>query len=296
MLISEFLAQLDGLIGGDNSELAQVDRYRAVRGAVERYSHDRPDKRIDDVTGAATRYYELATALTDWSEGFSRVLDIEYPAHDVEDDAQPQYLDGDDWRDDYWAADKRYLYLPNHAPAATETMRVTYSVPWTWTASTTTVSVTQAAHGFAVNDLVYLNVTWKKATDTRLATHKVATVAVGTPSGAFTAYELQCAVPAGDFFAVGYMAASIACQAMAAKYAKGSESNIGADSVSRVTNSGEFSRRAMEFRELYEHHLGMTSGAGGESKPVGAGRFLNWETTPGWPYGARRYVFHRRPH
>src|SRR4030067_921242 len=60
-------------------------------------------------------------------------------------------------------------------------------------ASTVTPSVTQTAHGFVVNDYIYLDgATWYRATDPRVATHKVTAAATDT----FTAARLA-AEPAG---------------------------------------------------------------------------------------------------
>jgi len=125
----------------DTAKLPSASQQACIYAALEEYSRDRPDMEIDDVTGDGGRFYDIATVMTAWSEGFSRVQSVEYPAATIADDEEPQYLDPEDWRDDYWAADKRYLYLPNHAPAATETMRVTYMVPYAFsgTPSATTV-------------------------------------------------------------------------------------------------------------------------------------------------------------
>jgi len=130
--LSMFLAQVDYLIAASDGELAEAARQAMIKAAVETYSIDRPDTQVDDVTGDAGRYYDLADKLSAWSEGFSRVLRIEYPAATVASDEAPIYLDPEDWQDDYWADNVRYLYLPRHAPAATESMRITYTVPWVW--------------------------------------------------------------------------------------------------------------------------------------------------------------------
>lgn len=130
--LTAFRAQVDYLIAAADAELAQAAREAVVKAAVERYSRDSPDKHIDDVKGDGGKYYELASALSDWVEGFSRITQIEYPAANIAADETPQYLEPEDWRDDYEDSTKRYLYLPNHAPAATETMRITYTVPYVW--------------------------------------------------------------------------------------------------------------------------------------------------------------------
>jgi hypothetical protein len=299
ILLSAFRQQVDYLITADNNELPLLARNSAVKGAVERYGRDRPYIHADDVTGTASHFYPIATALPSWVEGFSRVESIEYPAHALADNARPQYLQPLDFIDDYLIADVRYLYLPNHAPAATETLRVTYSVPWTWAASTTLTNVTQAAHGFAVNDYVYYNSAgdtdylWKKASHPSLGTHRVTAVTAATPpavSGAFVCAELQVGVREEHFNAVCYLAAAGCCRALATKYALGSDSTIGADSVQRTNNAGEFARRADEFVALYEQGIG----SGKTVAPSRAyGQFVEMFPEAGWP-GNRDFMFHGR--
>jgi hypothetical protein len=123
-----FQAQVDQLLSADDDELPDVARSDQIEAAIERYSRDIPDEITADVTGDAGKYYPLAASLTAWSEGFSRILSIEYPALAVSADHLPQFIDT--WNDDYWAGGTRYLFLPGHAPAATETMRIRYTAPY----------------------------------------------------------------------------------------------------------------------------------------------------------------------
>ena len=125
--LNTFQSTVDGIISANDDELSLVDRNDMVKAAVERYSHDIPDEITTDVTGDAGRYYGIAAKLTSWSEGFSQVISIEYPAATIANDEAVTLLDPEDWDDDYWATAVRYLYLPNHAPAATEAMRVRYT-------------------------------------------------------------------------------------------------------------------------------------------------------------------------
>lgn len=287
--LSVFRAQVDNLLAADDDILSQLARDRGVKAAIERYSIDAPDEYTEDVTGDAGKYYPVASNLTYWVEGFSRIVEIEYPAADITADEQPQYLEPEDWRDDYWkvvsAVHTRYLYLPNHSPATTEEMRIRYTRPYSWAAATGATAVSQTKHGLSVDDYAYLDgSTWYEATDARIATHRVSAVA---DVDNFTAKELETDVPVGDFFALCHLAAGLCCQAVAAKYAKLGQSTIAADATSHQTRSGEFSRRGKEFIALYERHLGL----GKEQEVHAAGDFIDWDTAPGWPPG-RQYVFH----
>lgn len=143
--ISTFLAQVEILLGADdsNTELDDSEIQANIKAAVERYSRNRADEATTDVTGDGGKYYDIATDLTSWVEGFSSITSIEYPAATVASDEAPVYLDPDDWNENYWASSTRYLYLPNHAPAATETMRITYTAPYTFDGSDNTDVPTQ---------------------------------------------------------------------------------------------------------------------------------------------------------
>ena len=286
-----FKAQTDNLISADNNELSVLARYRNIKAALERYSRDVPDDYVEDELGDGGKYYKLtgtSAVLANWVEGFSRVMEIEYPAVTIASDGTPVYLQPEDFRDDYWQGGERYLFLPNHSPAATETMRIRFGVPYDWTASAVTTSVTQTAHGFVVNDYIYLDgATWYKATDSRVATHKVTAAATDT----FTAAVLQADPPVQDFFAVCHLAAGLCCQSVAARYSRSSDSTINADAVDHRTRGDMFASRAKEFIKMYERHIGI--GAPGEDgKAVqAAGAFVDWDTEPGWPTG-RQYIFH----
>jgi hypothetical protein len=80
-------------------------------------------------------------------DDFSQILSIEYPAVTISNDDVPTYLEPEDWQDDYEASGVVYLLLPNHTPAATETMRITYTAPYVWASSATE---TPSKHFYAI--------------------------------------------------------------------------------------------------------------------------------------------------
>lgn len=237
--LQTFRAQVDYLITADDDILSEDARDEMIKAAVERYSRDAPDTQTDDVTGDGGRFYSVATELASWSEGFSRVTEIEYPAATIASDETPIYLEPEDWRDDYWAdaagTQTRYLYLPNHSPAATETMRITYTIPYTFDST----------------------------------------------------MPLDVDIPPGDFYAVCNLAACLCLQAIAARYARTSDSTIAADSVGHNARSDQFSRRAKEYCAFYMKHMGLDA----DPSVKAAGDFVDWDTAPGWPAG-RDYIFH----
>lgn len=239
--LSVFLAQVEILIGPDESNLefddSELETF--VKAAVERYSKDAPDDVTEDITGDGGRYYDIASELSSWVEGYSRILRIEFPAATVASDEIPTYLDDEDWQDNYFDGTTRYLFLPNHSPAATETLRVTYTAPYTWS---------------------------------------------GSPEEVDT--------PAQDFYAICNLAACIACQAIATKYSRSTDSTIAADSVNHTSRAGEFERRSDKYCSYYSEHLGLGDEGEPQFQPA-AGDFVDWDTAPGWPVG-RDYLFHGR--
>lgn len=285
-----FRLQADSLLKAYDDELTQLGREWNVKAALERYSHDKPDIAYKDVTGDGGNYYAIAANLTSWSEGFSQVIKVEYPAATVASDEMPVYLDPEDWDDSYWdssgVSPLRYLYLPNHAPAATEKIRIQYTAPYAWEASTTTEAVSQTAHGFAVSDYVYYDtVKWYKATDARLGTHIVTVKDTDT----FTAALLQTSPDESDFFAICQLAAGLSAQAIADRYSRTTDTTISLDSVDHLSRAQQFAQRARELIEMYEKHLGLTAGEGAIMLP--AGEFVDWDTAPGWPSN-RDYLYH----
>lgn len=115
----------------------------AIASAVTHYSNDRPrDNVVEDVTGNGGGYYVLvgtSPVLASWSDGFSRVTSIDYPAGTVVAGYTPTWLDPDiDWRY-YRVGTTLYLRLVSHAPAATEKLRVTYTARHSHTTVSDTV-------------------------------------------------------------------------------------------------------------------------------------------------------------
>lgn len=114
----------------------------AISAAISRYSQDRPREIVDDVTGTGATVYPLtggSKVVDAWVDGVSRVVSIDYPAATVSGDFTPTWLDPDlDWTL-YQDTTTIYLRFRNHAPAATETVRLTYTTTHTHDTVTDTV-------------------------------------------------------------------------------------------------------------------------------------------------------------
>lgn len=307
--LSTFATQLLNTVPSVDTEFSSIIRNQYIKQAVLEYGRDKPRIVIDDITGDGGKYYDLTSGsavVSAWAERFSQVQSIQYPAPTITSDETPVYLDSADWNQSYRDSSITYLWLPNHAPSATETMRVTYTALYAWSAGTSAESVEQAAHGLSLNDYVYQgdddNETWTSAgagSGDLLATHQVTTV---TDANNFVVTELAVTVPQVDFFAICYKAACIACQALAEKYSRSSDSLITADSVNHISRAEEFSNRAKEYCRLYSEHVEATggesastdagNGAGGSSEKAHA-EFVDIDTYPRFPTG-RRFLHHGR--
>lgn len=289
--ISLFLVQLQNLDPEINTELSEANQYQQIKQAVMDYSRVKPDPVTIDLTGNGTRYYAInATNFPGYTEIFSRISKIEYPAQAVSTSYYPVYLVMEDWNEDYFdGAGQRYLFLPNHSPASTETMRITFSGLYAWIAGTTTTAVAQTTHGFVVGDYVYKNASnvWVNAGSSAnlLATHKVTAVA---DSGNFTATILVVAIPESDFFAVCNRAGALCCREIATRYSRTSDSTIAGDSVNHPIRAQMFAARAKEFQSAYEVALGISKD---QQDYQASSEFVFWETVPQWPAG-RRFLFH----
>ncbi len=295
--LAEFLTQVQNAAPQIiDEEMATIDLNQQIKQAVSAYSQDKPDTIASDFSGDGGKYYNLFTSLTSYEDGFSRIQTISYIAATIADDELPNYLEAQDWDEDFYAGGIRFLFFPNHSPSSTETVRVTYSAIYSWSAGTTTTAVSQTTHGFSVNDFVYQNAssTWVSAgigaTANLLATHQVTTV---TDADNFTATALAISVPETDFFAICNKAACLICRSIAERYARTGDSTITADSVNHTTRSELFSDRADEFCKLYNDHIGINFDSDGNKIEPGHAEFITFDDPVFFP-GSRRLLFHTR--
>lgn len=105
----------------DSQRLVRPDDYdRNITAALSRYSRHRPALQVVDVTGNGGHDYDLPSG---WVGEFSVVRSIEYPVGDV----PATILDSDDY-EIYRTPSGEKLRLVNHAPSASESFRVAFTV------------------------------------------------------------------------------------------------------------------------------------------------------------------------
>ena len=115
--------------------LAEADKQLAVSMAMKIHSKNKPLIVVEDETGDGGFDYAV-TGLALWSDGFSVIRAVEYPVDD--DDETPDVLADDEWSI-YTKPAGDVLRFANDKPAATESLRVTYTAIHTCTALACTV-------------------------------------------------------------------------------------------------------------------------------------------------------------
>ncbi|KKL46115.1 hypothetical protein LCGC14_2348820, partial [marine sediment metagenome] len=80
---------------------------------------------------ASAGVIEVITSIPRWVRGLGRITDVEYPAAVIASDEHPLYLEDSEFMI-YTSGAGDYLFLPNHSPASTETIRLRFIRPYTW--------------------------------------------------------------------------------------------------------------------------------------------------------------------
>src|SRR3990172_1543291 len=90
----EFQQLVAGHLQDGAAKLSPAEIVKAIEEAIAgRYSKDRPQKPVFDLTGDGATYEWSLSGITAWQEGFSRVVEIEYP----QGERSPIYLENGEW-------------------------------------------------------------------------------------------------------------------------------------------------------------------------------------------------------
>lgn len=118
----DYLTALGSLVGG-SLPLGETDKIFSINKAVKKYSADSPRRVPEDVTGDGGFDYAVS-GLAAWADKFSVIKTVEYPVDDTSE--QAGILADDAWMM-YDKPAGTYLRLLENKPAATESMRITYT-------------------------------------------------------------------------------------------------------------------------------------------------------------------------
>src|SRR3989304_2935717 len=92
--ISEFQQLVAGHLQDEAAKLSSAEIITTVQEAIGgRYSKDRPQMLIVDLTGDGAMIEWSLASVSGWQGGFSRLVPIEYP----QGERSPIYLESDDW-------------------------------------------------------------------------------------------------------------------------------------------------------------------------------------------------------
>ena len=120
----DYITAIGHLVGGE-LPLGEPEKIFAINSAVKRYSRIKPKVTVEDEAGAGVFDYAL-TILASWSDDFSSIRQVEYPVDATQE--EPNIIDADDWII-YEKPTGKYLRFLVSVPAATETIRITYTAP-----------------------------------------------------------------------------------------------------------------------------------------------------------------------
>jgi len=132
MSLLNFQTLTDNLVRDDAGKIATADRDSAIALAVSRYSKDRPDKKVEDITAPGGQLLNLPAA---WEPDFSVLQALEYPVGQV----PPSHLEPEDWAL-YDAPGGQQIQLAASINAG-ETVRTSYTIARVVDATTDTVPV-----------------------------------------------------------------------------------------------------------------------------------------------------------
>jgi hypothetical protein len=125
MSLTDFRTKVQRLIQDDTGKLGAEEINNFILEALNYFSKDYPRICVVDIAGDGSYQYDLPG---DWREGVSWLQRVEYPAGQ----RVPVYLEPADYIL-YKSTSGEKLLLVNHTPAVGETLRLTYTTPYTET-------------------------------------------------------------------------------------------------------------------------------------------------------------------
>jgi hypothetical protein len=140
--LTAFATSVQTMIQGSDADydLSAADLQAIVRAALAKYSQDLPDVITEDETATGSAYFSLA-GLASWSEGFSRIVNIEYPAAVIASNTEPTYLDPGQYDETYQVGTLKYVRFIGVTPTSGQTIRFHYTAPYAFAGSPSAVDI-----------------------------------------------------------------------------------------------------------------------------------------------------------
>jgi hypothetical protein len=79
-MLVDYQTLVTELVRDDAAKIANAERDRAITAAVLRYSADKPQMKVQDLTPESSQVLPLPAA---WEDGFSALLELEYPIGEI---------------------------------------------------------------------------------------------------------------------------------------------------------------------------------------------------------------------
>ena len=136
---AQTITDVEAIINDDDSKrkIDTTQQGRLLSNAARRFSEDVPRIVVDDATGTGD-FFILLSALEGWEDRFSIIKPpILYPF--VSTDQDPARLDEREYWIEIVPTETYRLRFLTSKPTATETVRVTFTVPHTFTDATNTI-------------------------------------------------------------------------------------------------------------------------------------------------------------
>jgi len=121
--LADYTTRITSLVQDNASKLETADYTAALAAALEDLNSNHPKVTIVSEDGDGSAY---EWTLASWVEEQSVVRAVEYPAGE----RNPEYLDSDE----YTMVTPGDLRLLNYTPGADESIKISYTIPWTLTA------------------------------------------------------------------------------------------------------------------------------------------------------------------
>lgn len=140
--LTAIAASVQTMIQGSDADydLSAADLQAIVKAALAKYSQDLPDVITEDETATGSAYFSLA-GLASWSDGFSRIVNIEYPAAVIASNTEPTYLDPGQFDETYQVGTLKYVRFIGVTPTSGQTIRFHYTAPYAFAGSPSAVDI-----------------------------------------------------------------------------------------------------------------------------------------------------------
>lgn len=297
---TEMITLVQSLLQISTSSLSSEDTEEAIDAALLHYSKDLPRDIYGQFAGQGEYNYDIANVLDEWIDDFSVIKDIEYPVGSQ----SPEEIEDIDW--EVYDPDSSEYTISTASSAATSVTTATaaealffqqYNVVYIADDSNNEINWASANGNTTTGEITLKNALSNAYTGGSVKQRKALRFLGYTPSSSevvlvryTTIHALTDSVdtiPTANYRAFSYLCASLAALMISAKYAKSSNSSIGADSVDYLSKVDEWRKVSEYYLDQYQSNIGIPA----DGTPLAASQTKDWDTFFAW---GSDYLFHNR--